>query len=286
MAEQNLLTIHAFAKMCRTTVRTLRFYDKLGLLAPVRIDEWTHYRYYSPFQTRDFFRIRLLQTFDVPLKEVKIAKSQQYLKKKIAQVRQELEEKQKEYNFLNTIDDFFFGKIDLKKVLKKESIGPFTLFGAYFPQGAYHSITPDIVRVENMAKKLGIKTTKSRVIFYLDPDKYKPKDTRLEIMVVCSPRFKRGQKVKNVINPDQIGVKPPQGYFFREFPKTTGYSFSYLGPADFITLVYERLHEQNILKKLPIEEYPIDYEVYGPPESKSVYDHLTKIIFPLKSLNK
>ncbi len=269
MSDPKLITINEFAKMCRTTVRTIRFYDKLGLLEPVQIDSRTKYRYYSPFQTRDFFRIRLLQNFKVPLKNIKETISRPYLEEKIKGVKQELEEKRKEYRFLQTINDFFFGKINLKRVMKKETIGPFTLFGTYVEQGSYHQITADMAHIEKKAVELGIATTGKRMVFYLDPDRYKPKNTRLEIASIC-------QKVPQAI-------KLPQGYFVRKFNKTAGYVFTYKGPSEFITLVYEKLHEQEVLKKFPVLPHPFDYEIYGPLDAPSSYDYLTKIVFPLQT---
>lgn len=269
MKKSDLITINEFAKMCRTTVRTIRFYDKMGLLTPVRIDEWNKYRYYSPYQTRDFFRIRLLQTFKVPLKNVRETISKPYLEKKIAQVRQELLEKRKEYNFLLRINKFFFDKVDLKKELKEESFGQHTLFGTYTPQGAYHKINADIERVDREARRIGIKTTGRQIIFYLDPDKYKPKNTRLEITTIC-------KKIPKAI-------KIPKGFFVRKFRKTRGLAFAYRGPSEFITLVYERLHEHDNMEKFAVEKYPFDYEIYGTLNKKSPYDHLTKIVFPFGS---
>ena len=44
------LTIGEFSRFCQVTVKTLRHYDKLGLLVPSEVDEWTHYRYYDVSQ--------------------------------------------------------------------------------------------------------------------------------------------------------------------------------------------------------------------------------------------
>ena len=36
-----------FAKIVGTTVRTLRYYDEMGILIPDEIDLYTNYRYYN-----------------------------------------------------------------------------------------------------------------------------------------------------------------------------------------------------------------------------------------------
>ncbi|WML32924.1 MerR family DNA-binding transcriptional regulator [Clostridium sp. OS1-26] len=35
------------SKLARTTIATLHYYDKIGLLKPAKIDEHSGYRYYS-----------------------------------------------------------------------------------------------------------------------------------------------------------------------------------------------------------------------------------------------
>ncbi|MDA0565720.1 MerR family transcriptional regulator [Streptomonospora sp. S1-112] len=63
----DLLTIGRFARLCRLSVKQLRHYDDLGLLAPVRVDPDTGYRYYAPDQARDALTIALLRDVDLPL---------------------------------------------------------------------------------------------------------------------------------------------------------------------------------------------------------------------------
>ncbi|WP_433323468.1 MerR family transcriptional regulator [Spirillospora sp. CA-294931] len=64
------LPIGRFARLCRLSVKQLRHYDELGLLAPARVDPDSGYRYYRPAQARDALLIGLLRSLDVPLPEV------------------------------------------------------------------------------------------------------------------------------------------------------------------------------------------------------------------------
>lgn len=45
-----MLRIGEFSKLTKTTVKTLRYYDKVGLLKPAFVDEATGYRYYTEEQ--------------------------------------------------------------------------------------------------------------------------------------------------------------------------------------------------------------------------------------------
>jgi DNA-binding transcriptional MerR regulator/effector-binding domain-containing protein len=71
----NLFSAGDFAKISRTTLRTLHHYDKIGLLEPVfRKDN--NYRCYSIRQLADINVIRTLQKVGVPLTEIKALREQ------------------------------------------------------------------------------------------------------------------------------------------------------------------------------------------------------------------
>lgn len=61
------LPIGRFARLCRLSVKQLRHYDDLGLLAPAHVDPDTGYRYYRSDQARDALVIGLLRSLEVPL---------------------------------------------------------------------------------------------------------------------------------------------------------------------------------------------------------------------------
>lgn len=50
MAKNIRLTIGEFSRYCGVTVKTLRHYERMGLLVPNEVDEWTRYRYYDVAQ--------------------------------------------------------------------------------------------------------------------------------------------------------------------------------------------------------------------------------------------
>lgn len=63
--------IGAFAKIVQTSIRTLRFYDKIDLFKPEEIDLFTNYRYYSESQIKDFHLINKLKDIGFSLQEIK-----------------------------------------------------------------------------------------------------------------------------------------------------------------------------------------------------------------------
>jgi len=50
--------IGEFSKMSKTTIKTLRYYDEIGLLEPEKIDKFTNHRFYS---TEQLFRLHQIQ---------------------------------------------------------------------------------------------------------------------------------------------------------------------------------------------------------------------------------
>jgi len=66
-----MITIKEFAALCDCSTQTLRYYDKIDLLKPVKVDQWSGYRYYTKSQAIDFVKIKNLQAADFTIKEIK-----------------------------------------------------------------------------------------------------------------------------------------------------------------------------------------------------------------------
>jgi effector-binding domain-containing protein len=65
-----MLKIGDFSKLARVTIKALRYYDELGLLKPVKVDEFTGYRYYSASQLTQLYRIMALKDMGLSLEEI------------------------------------------------------------------------------------------------------------------------------------------------------------------------------------------------------------------------
>ena len=66
-----MITIQGFAKLCGCNTQTLRYYDRIGLLTPAKVDQWTGYRYYEEEQAVQFVKIKNLQQADFSIEEIK-----------------------------------------------------------------------------------------------------------------------------------------------------------------------------------------------------------------------
>jgi effector-binding domain-containing protein len=65
-----MFKIGDFSKFSRVSVKTLRYYDEIGLLNPVKVDELTGYRYYSADQLPRLNRIAGLKNLGLSLDEI------------------------------------------------------------------------------------------------------------------------------------------------------------------------------------------------------------------------
>lgn len=64
------LLIGEFSQLCGVTVKTLRHYEKLGLLKPYEVDDYSGYRYYHVSQLQDMVTIRNLKEVGFSLEEI------------------------------------------------------------------------------------------------------------------------------------------------------------------------------------------------------------------------
>jgi DNA-binding transcriptional MerR regulator len=69
--EAQMLSIGEFSKICMCTTKTLRHYDRIGLLKPACYNAENGYRYYESKQLFDMLLIQKLKSYGFSLKEIK-----------------------------------------------------------------------------------------------------------------------------------------------------------------------------------------------------------------------
>ena len=65
------MTIKEFARLCGCNPQTLRYYDHVDLLKPVKVDQWSGYRFYEEEQALAFVKIKNLQKAGFTIEEIK-----------------------------------------------------------------------------------------------------------------------------------------------------------------------------------------------------------------------
>ena len=135
------MTIKEFASLCGCSTQTLRYYDKIDLLKPVRVNPWSGYRYYSKAQSIDFIKIKNLQAADFTIEEIKtlLAMSDQKVyeafSQKIAEQTRKLErikeiqqsylrEKSSMERLIHSVSDFLLHAVQDYEMLKEFGMSP------------------------------------------------------------------------------------------------------------------------------------------------------------------
>ncbi len=106
---KDYLNITQLAKLRNVTTETLRHYDRIGLLKPDYVDEFTGYRYYSTNQIELFDTIIDLRNLGVPLKDIavymesrNVANTHELLKMKEDELKRMISEHQKQLKQIQT----------------------------------------------------------------------------------------------------------------------------------------------------------------------------------------
>jgi DNA-binding transcriptional MerR regulator len=97
-----MLKIRDFARLGQVSVRTLRYYDELGLLTPVQVDRYTGYRLYSATQLPQLYRILVLKDLGCSLDEIALllradqsaSRLRALLQQKRAELQRQLQDEQ------------------------------------------------------------------------------------------------------------------------------------------------------------------------------------------------
>ena len=120
-----------FSSMSKTTIKTLRYYEKEGLLKPVYVDLNTGYRYYETSQLMEISKIISLRQIGLSIKDIK--------------------------NILNG-----YNMVEILNKRKKELEDDLVLFNMELSKINY------LLEEDNMKNEIFIKEIPSYVIYYCD----------------------------------------------------------------------------------------------------------------------
>ena len=66
-----MYTVGEFSKICQVSVKTLHYYDRIGLLPPLTVDAETGYRYYGIEQVNQMLLISRLKRYGLSLEDIR-----------------------------------------------------------------------------------------------------------------------------------------------------------------------------------------------------------------------
>jgi len=236
-----MFTIGQFSKICRVTTKTLRHYDEIDLLKPVRVDPLTQYRYYSAEQIDDFRRIALLKELGFSLDAVKRLLEQPFTTRELEaalceqahRIEGQVEECRRVLDRVNREIEYLRGG---KNIMQTNQLGqpqikelPAVRVASVRDRGAYSKIGELFFELAEFADRRKLTVTGPGIFIHHDPE-YKPDDADLE---VCLP-------VKG-------GVADGDGrVIIKEIPVCRAVCMLHIGPYDQVGGTYAA-----ILKYIP-----------------------------------
>lgn len=264
--------IGMFSQIGKTTIKTLRYYEKVGILSPAYVDEENGYRYYTTDQLFTLHEILGLRQMNFSIEEIKNILSGENVEETLKKRRQETKEE------LDTVMDQL-SRIDYYIEKRKEEqrmsyqavikeIPECIVFSKVTVLPSYEALFEVMPKLGKAVKELnpGLKCAEPEYCFnmYLDGE-YKEKDINVDVCEAV----------------EDFGVAP-EGVTFKKIPGVTAVTTLHKGP-------YENLGQAYAFIFKWIEDN--GYEVVGNPREsyidgiwnkESKEDWLTEIQVPVK----
>ena len=119
-SQKGTYSIGKVSALCNVSVKTLRYYDEIGLLIPDCRKDDSNYRYYTHEQILTLFIIRKLRHLGVPLKEIRDIICQKDAESMERCIRRRLEEINRAIEALN--DQYAEGQLLLERLEKGHNL--------------------------------------------------------------------------------------------------------------------------------------------------------------------
>ena len=188
-----------FSSMSKTTIKTLRYYEKEGLLTPTYVDLYTGYRYYETSQLVELSKIISLRQIGLSIKDIKSILQGYDMEKILNKRKKELEENLTILNTeLSKINYLLEGNNMQNEIFVKE----IPSYIIYYRDG----IISDFSKIPEFVLQAGTECSKANpnikcttpdycYISYLDGE-YKEKDIKIRYAQAVEKTGKETDRVK------------------------------------------------------------------------------------------
>lgn len=267
------LKIGEFSKLNQVTVKTLRFYEEMGLLLPVSIDNYTGYRYYEVWQMQTMNTIASLKQLGFGLEEIKrmmdakqLVPSLEMIEAKQQQCRAEIDNLRQREKVLEQYKNFLRNKKTMEKFIIK-SLPAITVASFRKVVSGYQelfNLCPNVIGPE-MAR-LGCVCAEPGYCFTVDHSKeYREKDVDLEYCEAVTEKKE---------NTDLLT--------FRELPLVPkALCYSHYGPYEKFPQTWEKIYSYLETNGYKIADNPRFCYIDGIWNKEDENDWLTEIQVPL-----
>ena len=263
-----MLRIGEFSKMSKTTIKTLRYYDEIGLLIPEKTDKFTSHRFYSTEQLFRLHRIQALRQIGLSINETVLILSghdcEPILQKRKAELVSELAERQSQ---LSRLEFILQGENEMNYSATIKELPACIVYSKKMTipsYDAYFEVIPEIGKsIETKYPELKCAVPEYCFIVYLDGE-HKEKDINIEF---CEAVDK--------IYPDFDDFK------FKEIKAATAVSVMHKGPYSKLGEAYAYIFKWIEENGYTASDNPRESYIDGIWNKDAEEDWLTEIQVPI-----
>lgn len=248
--------------MAKVTVKTLRYYDDVGLLKPTSVDRWNGYRYYSSEQLNDICKIKSYREAGLSIEEVARVLAGEDLRSMMSAKRSELEAK------MESIDRLIEESEEMNNYTIEMKVLPECIVA--FRHGkidSYANITDFVMGFAAMCKETnpGLECTEDDYCFveYSDPEY---RETDIELTYAQAVK-------KEGVSSGEIG--------FRHLDETKAVCVKHHGSYNDLGKAYAFITAKMSEMGFEIAGAPRECYIDGCWNCDSEDDYLTEIQFPI-----
>ena len=267
-----MFKIGDFSKMCKVTIKALRYYEKEGLIKPFYIDEFSGYRYYESNQLVDISRIVSLKQIGLSIEEIKkIVNNEEPLKNILEMKKEQLHNTIDEYNYQLSKIKYLLEEKDMKEEIFEKVIPACYV---YYKEGVLkdYSESSEFIQksgMECLELNPNIKCVEPDYCFvnYLDKE-YKVANIKIrysQAVIKENEPFKENNSIK-----------------FMEIPETKCICIYHKGSYNELGISYGKIMKYIEDNKLEIIDYPRECYIDGIWNKENIEDWLTEIQVPIK----
>jgi DNA-binding transcriptional MerR regulator len=182
-----MYSIGQFSKINRVTTKALRHYEKVGILLPEKVDEWTGYRYYSSKQLPRLSQIITLKQMGMSLTDIKEILTrpkalESFLKLQVETISQNIQAEQVKLSHVNSYLKRLKGEKMMAYHPVLKPLSECIVASMRFIAPSYDSYFEKIPKMGEEMKRLGAVCSEPAYCFNLYHDgEYKEKDIDVEV---------------------------------------------------------------------------------------------------------
>lgn len=266
----NLLKTGEFARLARTTRRTIHWYEKEQILLPKETDE-SGCRYYKPQQIIDFQVILLLRKLGLTLNEIRLYLSKNKSLRELFLVQQKnvVEEIKRLQNNLGSIKSYY-KNLEKNKLLVDPTIKKITPFSIFYIDkvGKYSEIGQYCLELKSYFKKLP-KSVQFIALFF--DDGFYPKRSKIRVGIIV-----------NLYTNLKSGMEAKVGKYTLPFHKAL--SQKHKGSPALISLIWQELIRYRSKRNISWDTRVPFYEIYKKTELNGFEDEgemISELIMPI-----